>query len=80
VEQLNTIVQSYLLSLREMLRKKVFSLSHADLASLFSNVETILEIHEQLLSQFETIFTQWPSMDTIGAAFVKVVWYSYYLL
>ena len=54
---------------------RTFSIGLGDIASLFSNIETILEVHEQMLSQLEIIYCSWPSLQHIGELFIKIVSY-----
>jgi hypothetical protein len=73
VKNLKIIVEEYLVHLRDMLSKKALGITHGDVAAMFSNVELLLEVHSSFLEDFEKLNEQWPSLDTIGKVFLKMV-------
>lgn len=44
---------------------------------IFSNIEILLQIHEQILIKLESVNVLWPSIDGIGEFFIKIVKYIY---
>lgn len=59
----------------KQLVRKAFPIDHGDLAVIFSNIEILLEIHEEMLKKFLEVNKKWPALDGIGDLFVKMVNY-----
>lgn len=47
--------------------------THGDVAAMFSNLEVLLELHQEMLKQFEELNEKWPIINTIGKVFITKV-------
>ena len=63
--------------LRELLASKHHTnVTQGDVAVVFSNAETLREIHKGLCKQFEELNRKWPTEDAIGELFIQMVPYN----
>jgi len=67
VSTLQHTVDNYLVPLRN---ERI--LKPEQIQSLFTNIEALLVVHQELLRFFEKVYSNWPHLVGIGDAFVKV--------
>ena len=70
------VVKEYLWPLRDLRERKALQISSEDISLIFSNVESLLEVHEEFLSQLDPLNDKWPNIDSIGTLFVQKVNFS----
>jgi hypothetical protein len=73
VDNLSSVIKDYLLPVREASKMKSLSITSGDIAIIFSNVETLYEVHQSLCTQLATLYTFWPNVTGIGEFFGKLV-------
>jgi hypothetical protein len=49
-----------------------------DIAAVFSNVETILELHVKLKERFNSLNDNWPLIDDLSDVILKMVGVSFF--
>ena len=77
VKNLNLIVDVYLKPLRVQLRAKKPLLSPADISSIFSNIEMLINVNNTLLQDLkQRIEVNWSPNQCIGDVFSKMVMYT----
>eukprot|EP01119_Soliformovum_irregulare_P013540 TRINITY_DN3616_c0_g1_i1.p1 TRINITY_DN3616_c0_g1~~TRINITY_DN3616_c0_g1_i1.p1 ORF type:complete len:861 (-),score=258.21 TRINITY_DN3616_c0_g1_i1:521-3103(-) len=66
---LQLVVKEYLMSLRDLMKKKTVAISPGDLAIIFGNIESIYDAHLIFMSSLEKENEKWPDLNGIGTIF-----------
>jgi hypothetical protein len=74
-------MKHYYLPLKQSATSNKPIISIQDLATIFSNIETILNFHRKLKEGFDKARANWPlSIDSIGSIFLNLVCYNVMLI
>jgi hypothetical protein len=76
IRDLNTIIQNFMIPLRRAMSdtkpKDIPVIRANEMASIFSNIETIHGVHLKNLSNLEILREKWPFIDGIGNCFLDL--------
>jgi hypothetical protein len=62
-------MKEYFWPARELIKREALDISNDDLLAIFSNVESLLEVHEEIYAQLLQIKENWPILTSIGDVF-----------
>eukprot|EP01102_Stenamoeba_stenopodia_P019343 TRINITY_DN7286_c0_g2_i1.p1 TRINITY_DN7286_c0_g2~~TRINITY_DN7286_c0_g2_i1.p1 ORF type:complete len:727 (+),score=180.47 TRINITY_DN7286_c0_g2_i1:151-2331(+) len=71
-ECIDIIVKEYLEPIRQSTIEQRPVMEPQDMASIFCNIEVISQTHAQILESLKELTSDWPFVDGIGKAFLKI--------
>ena len=75
LQNLRIMTKEYFWPCRELIKREALDISNEDLSGIFSNVESLLEVHEEIFTQLYQKREKWPILNGVGVLFIEKLVY-----